>query len=46
MSDQDAAANAAESKLVDKRNSSAKVWKHFGFESNEAGRPRLPDWPR
>ena len=45
-SDQDAAGSAAKSELIDKRNTSAAVWKHFGFEANEAGRPRLPDRPR
>ena len=26
--------------LVTKRNTSAPVWKHFGFEADESGKPR------
>ena len=45
------AANAGEDKtepkveLVAKWKTIAPVWKHFGFEADEKGKPRLPDHP-
>ncbi len=32
--------------LVAKRNTIAPVWKHFGFEADEKGKPRSPDHPK
>ena len=35
-----------EIKLVAKRKTIAPVQKHFGFEADEKGKPRLPDHPK
>ena len=35
-----------EIKLVAKRKTIAPVWKHFGFEVDEKGKPRSPDRPK
>ena len=35
-----------EIKLVAKRKTITPVWKHFGFEVDEKGKPRLPDHPK
>ena len=35
-----------EIELVGKRKTIAPVWKHFGFEADEKGKPRSPDRPK
>ena len=35
-----------EIKLVAKRKTITPVWKHFGFEVDEKGKPQLPDCPK
>ena len=36
----------SEVELVAKQKTIAPVWKHFGFEADEKGKPRSPDRPK